>query len=269
MAPQLDTAGLLTKDPILWKTAAAAMYGDNITFTNNYPSSILAIGWPETAILPGDQLLIDFLATVSKFITATVTALNLTESWSATGPVALPYTELLNLTYPILISQNEIKNIRDPFYADYATVHDGRLPAIDPVPLLRWAYGASSPETIETAVANKTLFMDWFKKEILVPDAKTCSSSLIMYIGSQASTTYRNVYRSKPSPPWGLDPGSPSIMAEVPDMVVPSKLILHSFFPRTRLMTYQFSWPDKLFLPHHKPYRVPTGDGGFHGGKRM
>src|ERR1700712_2777817 len=146
MAPQLDTAGLLTKDPILWATAAKAMYGDNITFTNNYPSSILAIDWPTTAVKPGDQLLIDFLATVSKFISANVTALNLTESWSATGPVEIPFTDLLNLTYPILISQNKIKNLRDPFYRDYGAVHDGRLPAIDPVPLLRWAYGASSPE---------------------------------------------------------------------------------------------------------------------------
>lgn len=223
MAPQLDTSGMLTKDPVLWKTAAGALYGANITFTNNYPSSILAIGWPETATIPGDQLLIDFLAAVSKFISANVTALNLTESWSATGPVALPYTELLNLTYPILISQNEIKNLQVPFYRDYATAHDGRLPAIDPVPLLRWAYGASSPETIETAVANKTLFMNWFKEEILMPDAETCSSSLIMYIGSQASTTYRNIYRLAPSPPWGLDPGSTSIFAEIPDMVVPSK----------------------------------------------
>jgi hypothetical protein len=223
MAPQLDTAGLLTKDPILWATAAKAMYGDNITFTNNYPSSILAIDWPTTAVKPGDQLLIDFLATVSRFISANVTALNLTESWSATGPVKMPYTDLLNLTYPILISQNEIKNLRDPFYRDYGAAHDGRLPAIDPVPLLRWAYGASSPETIATAVANKTLFMNWFKEEILMPDAETCSSSLIMYVGSQGLTTYRNVYRSTPTPPWGLDPGSTSIFAEIPDMVVPSK----------------------------------------------
>jgi hypothetical protein len=223
MAPQLDTAGLLTKDPILWATAAKAMYGTNITFTNNYPSSILAIGWPKTAVIPGDQILIHFLATVSNFISANVTALNLTESWTATGPVKIPYTDLLNLTYPILISQNEIKNLRDPFYRDYGAIHDGRLPAVDPVPLLRWAYGASSPETIETAVANKTLFMNWFEEEILMSDAATCSSSLIMYVGSQAGTTYRNVYRSIPNPPWGLDPGSTSIFAEIPDMVVPSK----------------------------------------------
>jgi hypothetical protein len=160
MAPQLDTAGLLTKDPILWAVAAKAMYGDNITFSNYYPSSILAIDWPETAMKPGDQLLIDFLTTVSNFMSANVTSLNLTESWSATGPVSIPYTEFLNLTYPILISQNEIKNLRDPFYHDYGAVHDGRLPTIDPVPLLRWAYGESSPETIETAVANKTAFMN-------------------------------------------------------------------------------------------------------------
>ena len=199
------------------------MYGDNITFSNNYPSSILAIDWPETAAKPGDQLLMDFWATVSNFISANVSALNLTESWSATGPVAIPYTEFLNITYPILISQNEIKNLRDPFYRDYGAVHDGRLPAIDPVPLLRWAYGESSSETIETAVANKTAFMNWFKDQILMPHPETCSSSLIMYVGSQAGTTYRNVYRSTPSPPWGLDPGSTSIFAEIPDMVVPSK----------------------------------------------
>lgn len=59
--------------------------------------------------------------------------------WDETKPNASlpPLSIFLNRTYPTLISKEETKNVRDPFCADYAAIHDGRLPFVNPVPLVR------------------------------------------------------------------------------------------------------------------------------------
>ena len=123
----------------------------------------------------------------------------------------------------MLIAKEQIRLVRDPFYADYAAAHDGRRPFIDPAPLIRWSFGDNSSETIEDAVANKTEFMSWFNTTVLVPDAETCSSSLLLYVGSDAETVYRNVYRSAPSVPYGFSSGRISVFSEAPDFVVLGK----------------------------------------------
>lgn len=90
--------------------------------------------------------------------------------------------------------------------------------------MTRWAYGDNATATVEEAVANKTAFMDWFTSEVLAPDAETCSSSLMMYVGSDGdNTVYRNTYWDPPRVPFGFSTGRVSVFAEVPDMVVPSK----------------------------------------------
>jgi hypothetical protein len=235
LAPELDTAGLLTRDPVLWRQAAQALYGKNITIVDKYPTKLYTIDFPTSVEVDGDQLLIDFLAKIAGILNTTPTVLNITGAWAATRPSAPPLSKLLNITYPILISQEQTKLVRDPFYRDYAAVHDGRLPFVDPVPLIRWAFGDSSTSTIEEAVANKTQFMEWFGSEILAPDAETCSNSMLVYLGSEADTVYRNVYRSPPSVPYGFSVSRISVLSETPDMVVPSK-----FWPFHNLFLYPY-----------------------------
>lgn len=90
-----------------------------------------------------DAIVLNFLAKLEGFLATNATALNYTALWEKTKPDPnLPSLAiLLNRTYPTLISKEETKNVRDPFYADYAAVHDGRRPFIDPVPLVsRRAY---------------------------------------------------------------------------------------------------------------------------------
>ena len=179
LAPELDTAGFLTKDPLLWVAAAEVLYGDNITIEHDYPKHILTYGFPTTAEIPGDQLLIDFIGNVSAFIGATnVSAYDIVADWNATYPAGADpdIAEYLNLTYAIIISQEQTKLVRDPFYADYAAAHGGRVPFVDPVPLVRWAFGDSyPPSTLGVANSNRTTFANWFASEVLVPDAETCS----------------------------------------------------------------------------------------------
>lgn len=207
LAPELDTAGFLTRDPFLWAEAAQALYLSNVTISHTYPKQIKAYEFPTNATMPGDQLLIDFLGNVSSFLDATVTQYSLEADWNATHPAGSDPSidDLLNLTYPIIISQEQTKLVRAPFYADYAAAHDGRRPFVDPAPLVRWAFGDSYPPSeVDVANANRTIFADWFNSEVLVPDAETCSNSFLFYIGSEADVNYRNQYSGPPKVPFGF-----------------------------------------------------------------
>ncbi|EOD49366.1 putative glutamyl-trna amidotransferase protein [Neofusicoccum parvum UCRNP2] len=203
------------------------MYSSNITITSSYPKQILLIDFPtEAGEYESDALLLDFVSKLSTFLSANATAFNITTAWAADKPDTPPVAELLNTTYPLLISKEQTKLVRDPWYAEYAAAHDGRLPFVDPAPLARWAYGDNSSATIEEAVANKTEFMAWFNSSVLVPDAETCSSSLLLYIGStEADVDYRNEYLEAPTVPYGFSTSRVSVFSEAPDMVVPSKFV--------------------------------------------
>ncbi|KAI4908419.1 hypothetical protein J4E90_009044 [Alternaria incomplexa] len=221
LSPVLDTPGLLARNPQIWMEAAQAMYGPNITITNSYPTSIQTLGWPTEVEDVADQLLIDFLGNVTDFLGANATAFNVTASFDAANPDVAPLTVLQNLTYAILITKQQIELVREPFYADYAEVHDGRLPFVNPVPLARWGWGDNQTITVDEAVHNKTIFQTWANETFLAPSPETCSESLVMYVGSTGGTTYRNTYWDEPGVPFGFGNSRISVMAEVPDYVVP------------------------------------------------
>jgi len=121
---------------------------------------------------------------------------------------------------------------------------------------VRWAFGDSYPRsTLQQAVANKTLFMDWWNTRVLVKDPATCSDSLLLYTAG-AQTVYRNEYLPyvwplsysdliailgvgndlmgeviilifagyrPPKVPFGFSTSRISVFSEVPDVVIPSK----------------------------------------------
>ncbi len=137
LAPELDTAGFLTRDPVIWAAAGKVLY-DNLPFYTKYPKKIYALGFPKSSAAPADALTLSFLGKLQAFLSANVTAFNTTTAWAATRPVGADPSldKLLNITYPILISQEQTKLVRDPFFADYAAAHNGRKPFVDPVPLV-------------------------------------------------------------------------------------------------------------------------------------
>jgi len=139
LAPELDTAGFLTRDPLLWAEASQALYRSNLTISHSYPKSILTSGFPTNVIEDGDQLLIDFIGNVSSFLDASVSTWNINTAWAASQPPSVNTTlsRYLNITYALIIAQEQTKLVRDPFYADYAAAHDGRRPFVDPAPLAR------------------------------------------------------------------------------------------------------------------------------------
>ncbi|KAL8700263.1 MAG: hypothetical protein Q9201_005534, partial [Fulgogasparrea decipioides] len=223
LAPELDTAGFLCRDPTIWKAAGIALYA-NLPFHNQYPQKIQTLNFPTTATDEASSLILSFLFHLQSFLNATkTTALNLTTSWTASKPASAPASlfSLLNITYPILISKEQTRLVRDPFFAAYAAVHDGRKPFVDPAPLVRWGFGDSYPDSaLQEAQNNKTVFMDWFNSNILPNNSQTCSESLLLY-SAGLGVQYRNKYNPPPTVPFGFSTGRISVFSEVPDVVVP------------------------------------------------
>lgn len=139
LAPQLDTAGFEARDPVIWKAAAKVLYPTLTSYTT-YPKKIQTIGFPENASAGGsDAVVLDFLSKLEDFLGATTTELDYDALWNDTKPVEAgdaSLIELLNTTYPVIISKQQTRLVRDPFFADYAAVHDGRRPFVDPAPLV-------------------------------------------------------------------------------------------------------------------------------------
>lgn len=221
LSPVLDTPGLLARDPVVWMEAAQAMYGANMTVTDTFPKTIQTLAWPTNTNSVANKLLVNFLDNVTEYLKANVSAYNVTASYATDNPTEAPLITLMNLTYAVLITKQQVELVRKPFYADYAAKHDGRRPFVNPVPLARWGWGDNQTNTVEEAVGNKTAFMDWANATFLAPSPETCSNSLIMYVGSTAQANPRNVYLREPGVPFGFSNSRISVMAEVPDFVVP------------------------------------------------
>jgi len=231
LSPTLDTPGFLVRDPEIWEAANAAMYGSNYKSVSRpkYPKTIKTMGFPTSTEAEWQKLIVGFLDALVKFIgkDATVTPFDINTAWAASKPAEagdVSLATLLNTTYATLITKEQIPLVREPFYRDYAAAHDGRRPFVNPVPLARWGYGDSLPDSaLDEAYAAKKLFMDWFNSEVLPPvrDAAQCSDSLLLYVGSRGSQNPRNRYRSAPGVPLGFGTSRISVFAEVPDSVFP------------------------------------------------
>lgn len=224
LAPQLDTAGFEARDPALWTAAAKVLY-PSLKSYSKYPKKLYTTAFPANASAGGsDAVVLDFLSKLEGFLSTKAEVFDYEALWNASIPAeanGAGLDEFLNLTYPIIISKEQTMLVRDPFYADYGAVHDGRRPFVDPSPLTRWAFGDSYPASaLAEALANKTVFMDWWNTNVLKPDDTTCSDSLLLYT-TGASIQYRNEYDGPPKVPFGFGTSRISPFTEVPDFVFP------------------------------------------------
>ncbi|GKT53021.1 glutamyl-tRNA amidotransferase [Colletotrichum tofieldiae] len=238
LSPTLDTAGFLTRDPYVWDKANKALYRENYTSLVGgeveYPKTVYTLGFP-TGDVPDEyaaaaQMLNKFASDLAAFLGTSLTEFNLTSSWASSAPAEVKnqsLTDVMGRTYATLITKEQTALVRDPFYADYAAAHDGRLPFVNPVPLARWSWGDAQPATaLADAKANKTLFADWFNTQVLAPVAdgpSTCSSGFLLYVGSSGTASPRNKYPSSApgTPPLGFSNGRLSVFSGAPDHVFP------------------------------------------------
>ncbi|TPX07409.1 uncharacterized protein E0L32_002121 [Thyridium curvatum] len=253
LSPTLDTVGYLIRDPMLWDTAQAVLYGSNykslVRKTPSYPKKIITAGFPSSnSSAASAKILNGFANALATFVGGSIQTISLADEWMSSKPAeagSATLMQLQNTTYAVLIAKEQIDLVREPFYKDYAgefavkppldapqllsptlitAAHDGRLPFVDPAPLARWAYGDSLPASAhDDAIRNKTIFMNWFNDKVLPPvdDPAQCSSGIMLYPASNGGQNPRNQYINAPRPPFGWSSGRISVMSECPDFVFP------------------------------------------------
>ena len=227
LSPLMDTAGLITRDPTLWKTAGYVLYSSNLTTFKSFPKKLYTSLFPPNASTEAEGVLLDWLTKLETFLNVSATPLDYDSMWEASPKAvaanASALSDLLYLTYPTLIAKQQYTLFGAPFIADYGAAHDGRHPFLDPNPAVRWAFAQTNQTTLEEGINNKTIFKDWWNNEVIKPDPDTCSDSLLLYPGTLATPNYRNVYLDPPVIPAGWGIYNVAIFAGVPDMVFPSK----------------------------------------------
>ncbi|KAF2162074.1 hypothetical protein M409DRAFT_69306 [Zasmidium cellare ATCC 36951] len=222
LSPEFDTAGILTRDPLLWKTAAQALYGTNLTTPppNSHPTKILLTDYPPTNSTPETTtLLATFLHNLTTHLNATTTPFNLSASWAESHPTHPNFATYISTTYDTLTSASQSRLVREPFFAAYATAHANRTPFVDPAALVRWSVTQNlTAPALQSAQAKKSNFESWFTSSILRNDCST----LLLYIHSlPTKPTYRDTYLSGVTAPAAFSTSRISPMAGVPDFVVP------------------------------------------------
>ncbi|KAK7222222.1 hypothetical protein V2G26_010225 [Clonostachys chloroleuca] len=227
LSEPLDTAGFLVRDPALWEKLQAVMYGSNYSslasLQRKYPVNIMTVAYPDSSTEAG-RLLNNFAAALAKFLGGNMSTLDVASAWarSKTNPYAnLNFTESFSITYPVLTGKGQ-DNLTNQFFADYASLHNGRRPFVNPSPLARWAWAANY--SWDEALHNKTMFADWFNDEMLPPvnDPLQCSSSLILYPGKIGTQAPRNRYDIAPPLPFtGFSAARISVFSGCPDFIYP------------------------------------------------
>lgn len=226
LAPQFDTAGLIARNPAVWKAASQIIYPDTAFSWSAYPRKIQTVfASPLDASDQIDGIVDKFLKRLSKHLSASLTNIDIPSLWAETHPSIMSpdMVKAIDKIYPTIIGIEQARLVRDPFYPDYKAQHSGRLPFVNPAPRIRWGYGDSLPNgTLEEAVTNQTAFQSWIASNVLKPDAQSCSESLLVYVESATRTPlYRDYYRDEPTIPFGSGANMISVYAGVPDMVVP------------------------------------------------
>ncbi|PHH66621.1 hypothetical protein CDD81_6458 [Ophiocordyceps australis] len=222
LSPQFDTAGLLARDPRLWRAAARMLYGHSMPTASNtsFPSNLLTVGFPTEAESDHDVILLQFLSRLQSFLGAKVVPWNIAQSWWLSNPDSPELQLFVNNTYEVLSAQDQAHLVRDGFLAAYAASHAGRQPHINPAPVQRWALADSTGRTASTsakATASKKRFAAWFNSSVL----SSCSDRLVVYVPRIPKSVYRGAYRRGPSLPQPFGMSRVSVLSGAPEVAVP------------------------------------------------
>ncbi|THV78933.1 amidase signature enzyme [Aureobasidium pullulans] len=229
----LDTAGAFARDADIYARVVQHWYTNTNTDYRDYPKRLEWVpqgsGYfsPSSLSSEASTAIENFLHGLESFLGTNRTIVNVTQQWAETRPsnTTADINELFNTTYAVLTTVDQWNLVGKPLFADYAAVHDGRTPFINPNPLARWQWGqeTNSNSSYGAALHNMTMFRDWWQTSGFgAPDNTTCSESIFAYIWDIGVPSYRNRYFiSTNSPPLGFDYWAIAGYAGAGEVIVP------------------------------------------------
>lgn len=199
LSPDLDTAGLLTRDAVLWRTAAEVLYATNLTFYPSFPKKLYTTGFPKNASTEAEAVLLSFLAELEKFLNTTSSNLPYDAMWAnstlAAQTNAPNLSSLLSLTYGTMISHQQYALLGLPFINDYAAAHSGRRPFLDPPPAVRWQFAANGTTSLVCSPSGEKII---FVLMITGPSTPKPHNLQKLVVHLRHSPRPRNMLRQSP-----------------------------------------------------------------------
>ena len=161
LAPQYDTAGLLCRDPLLWRSAAEVLYSGLTKEYTVYPRHIQTFGLEPADspdLNPAQKIMADWVAKVAEFLSAETTVLNYTERWAASCPTNSTdeLEQYMGYSWAITSAREQTKLVHSSFFADYAAKYDGRVPFLNPSTRESWNWS----DTIQLSESGSPTYRD-------------------------------------------------------------------------------------------------------------
>lgn len=138
-----------------------------------------------------------FRQTLTEFLSSpSIETQTFEQYWNSSGRQATygaNSSTYLDGAYTALTSYNQWNNFGAPWIADCSAQNEGRIPFINPTPLVRWAFGCDNvtQAIFEESEIKKQVYSDFVQGAVLQPDAERCSRAIYLAPNSLGTTNYR------------------------------------------------------------------------------
>jgi Asp-tRNA(Asn)/Glu-tRNA(Gln) amidotransferase A subunit family amidase len=217
LQPTQDTAGFFARDAVTAATFSRGWYGDRFGNYTQLPKVIDPVPrWSDqadsnvqTLIFPNSSWTFEagytgtaqfnaFRQALTSYVNpTTIDTRDFDGFWNDTGRFAQFGNETTNTymakVYGSLIGYYQWFNFAVPWISDYQTINDGRIPFIDPSPLVRWDYGRFNVTAADfnASMAKKEVWGDFINTAVLPPDNTTCTEAIYVIPFTLGSVSYR------------------------------------------------------------------------------
>lgn len=159
--------------------------------------------WTFPAGSPAEPIFSAFRQAVTEYVSpVTIDNRSFEGFWNATGYHTqtgnLSTSAYLSAVWGTLVDYGQWNTFAVPWFADYASANDGRIPFVAPSPNTRWAYGRVNltQADYDEALRRKEVYRTFLVENVIVPDNVTCSSSIYITPYSTGSSPNYRVSRS-------------------------------------------------------------------------
>ena len=220
----LDTAGFFARDTASFERFGKAWYDNQFTSYSNFPKTILYSSEFLSQSSPVVEIFQSFANRLSTFLGSNgLTLYNVSSAFLTSNITDSSLESYYNETYTALIGHYQYYNLAVGFINDYKGAFDGRIPFIDPVPLVRWEFGYVniSNTSYENQLTRINQLSIWWNNVVQPANSLTCSENIFIYPLTNATASYRNIYLSPAKPDIGYMTVYISPFVGNPDIAVP------------------------------------------------